>query len=111
LSTQPSRSSEFAIRYPTLLTFSRSYLHQDWDLDFESPEAALLVFQRNHPDAAGGVAEAAAALLRELATEAERSSVLEELGWNFWGPPGRIDALLNWASIALVEQPAEKSTG
>jgi hypothetical protein len=93
-----------------LVTFSRSYLHQDWDLDFESPEEALLAFQANHPDEASGISEAAAALLDELSTEVERDKVLDELGWNFWGPPGRIDELLNWARLTLARRPAE-STG
>jgi hypothetical protein len=93
-----------------LATVARSYLHQDWDLDFESPEDALVAFQTNHPDDAAGIADAAAALLEELRTEEERAQVLGELGWSFWGPAGRIDELLNWARLTLVRRAAE-STG
>ena len=91
--------------------FSETYLHQDWDLDFESPEEALLVFRANHPDAAASVAEAATTLLRECATEAQRYEVLAGIGWNFAGPAGRLDEFLSWTAVALLDQPAEKTAG
>jgi hypothetical protein len=93
------------------VTFSQSYLHQDWDLDFESPEDALLVFANNHPDAAVSVAEACAALLHEWSSEARRYEVLATIGWNFSGPSGRLDSFLEWASSAMAQLPAENSTG
>lgn len=91
--------------------FSDSYLHQDWDLDFETPEEALLVFSSNHPDAAPSVAEAAAELLHKCSTETERYEVLATIGWNFWGPAGRLDALLTWARDAMAQPPLQNSTG
>jgi hypothetical protein len=91
--------------------FSQSYLHQDWDLDFESPEDALAAFGGNHPEAAASVSEACSALLRECATEAQRYEVLATIGWNFSGPSGRLDAFLDWARTAMEQVPVKNSIG
>lgn len=111
LSIRPSPSSEFALRFPSFVLFSEAYLHQDWDIAFDSPEEALVAFGRNHPDARASLSDAANALLREQSTEADRYEVLASIGWNFWGPAGRLDALLTWARETMAQRSVHNSTG
>jgi hypothetical protein len=107
LSIQPSPTSELAQRYPELATFSRAYLHQDWDLDFSTPEEVLLAFRSDYPESAAATADAMTALLEQFPDEAARYRALIGIGWSLSGPPGRLDEFLRWARGALRDSSGQ----
>jgi hypothetical protein len=95
-----------ASRFPELSRMFASYLHEDFEIEYGSPDAALLAF---HQDASPAEWRRFQREARQLLRRAENgdfnevSDLIHRLG-SRWTPPSR-DALLALLTRAAVLKP------
>lgn len=104
MSSQPSRSSELAARFPGAHKLAYSYVTNSWDYLFGTPEAAVEAFMTDQPELIESAADGIDELLSSCADEPEREAVLDEWGWGYGGEPGVLDEFLIWTRATLRRQ-------
>lgn len=103
LSSPLSQSPDLATRFPGLETLASGYVNNAWDYLYGSPQAAVLALRDEAPELVESAVAGVKHLLTDFMSESDRRAVLTDMGWGYGGPPGTLDAFLDWTLRVLCD--------